>query len=230
MEKSKSSITISQALKLYNGSSLPKMTILVGCIMAAIYIAAIIVFTVLIGLESGFAAVRKEVSEAHMGNMLLLFGSIGAAVISLLTYEKKLPGGKFFRSVKGGFETYKKMRTALLLSNIFGICLYAGIICAINAAVPIMEYGTATCVSFVIFLMLGIGFVNLINMLKTELARSLLNVIVFFLFGFAGVFTVWFNDGKLWIIHIIAAVIAAVFIPVTHKLMLNNYRKHRWDN
>lgn len=231
MEKNKTSLTISQALKLYNGSSLPKLTLQFSCIMTVLYIASIAFFTLLIGAKIGFAAAREKVSESLTSSMYLAMdGGIATAVISVLTYEKKLPGGKFFRSVKGGFDTYKKMRAALVLSTIIGICLFAGIICVLNTFIPIMVYGTATCISVAVFLLLGVGIVNLVNIIKNDLARTLLNLILLFMISLVGVITVYVNDRKLGSVHIITATLAIVLIPVSHKLMLASYRKHRWNN
>lgn len=231
MKKNKTSLTISQALKIYNGSSLPELTLQFSCIMTALYIASIVFFTLLIGAENGFEAAHKEVIETHISSMFLAFdGAIAVAVISVLTYEKNLPGGKFFRSVKGGFDTYKKMRTALVLSTIIGICLYTGIICVLNTLIPIMIYGTATCISIAVFLLLGVGIINLVNVIKNNLARALLNPILLLALSLVGVITVYASDGKLGIVHIIAAILAIVLIPISHKLMLASYRKHRWNN
>ncbi len=231
MKKNKTSLTISQALKIYNGSSLLKLTLQFSCIMAVLYIASIAFFTLLIGAETGFAAAREEVSESHISSMFLAMdGGIAVAITSILTCEKKLPGGKFFRSVKGGFDTYKKMRAALVLSNVIGICLYTGFICALNALIPIMINGTATCISVAVFLLLGVGIVNLINVIKNALARTVLKLILLLALSLVGVFTVYASGGKLGIVHIIAAILAIVLIPISHKLMLISYRKHRWNN
>lgn len=231
MKKNKTSLTISQALKMYNGSGLPTLTLQFSIVITALYIATITFFTLLIGAENGFAAAREEVSESLISSMFLaLDGGIVVAVISVLTYEKKLPGGKFFRSVKGGFNTYKKMRTALVLSTIIGICLYLGIICILNAVIPIMIYGTATCISIAVFLFLGVGIVNLINVIRNDIARTVLNLILLLALSLVGMFTVYSSDGKLGIVHIIAAILAIVLIPISHKLMLASYRKHRWNN
>lgn len=229
MEKTKSTLTLSQALKLYYGTGIPKLTLQFSCIMAAIYLGAIAFLTLLLGLENGFAEAHEEISEKLISNMLFaMVGGVAAAVLSVLTYEKPLPGGKFFRTVKGGFATYKKLRAALELTTVIGICLYAGIISIINAVIPIMLHGTATLVSVAVFLVLGMGVANLINTMKNSLARSIVTVIMQFPLSLAGVFTAF--DGKLGLVHIIALILAIVLIPVSHNVMLTSYRKHRWDN
>lgn len=231
MKKNKTSLTISQALKIYNGSSLPTLTLQFSCVMAVLYIATIAFFTLLIGAGNSFAAAREEVIESHISSIFLtMVGGIAVSITSVLTYEKKLPGGKFFRSVKGGFDTYKKMRAALVLSTIIGICLYTGIICVLNAVIPIMIHGTATCISVAVFQVLGVGIVNLVNAIKNDLARVLLNLILLLALSLVGVITVYASDGKLGSVHITAVILAIVIIPISHKLMLASYRKHRWNN
>lgn len=232
MEKNKSSLTISQALKLYNGSSgLIKLPLQWTGLIVTLYLSTIIFFTLLIGFENGFAAAWEEVSEELMSNMFFAIqGSIATALLSGFTYEKNIPGGKFFRTVKGGFDTYKKMRTAFTLSTVIMICLFTGIICAINAVIPIMLHGTVTCISVAVFLLLGTGITNLINLLENALARSVLNIVILFALGLVGVFTVYISNGKLGMIHMTAVILAIMLIPISHRLMLTSYKKHRWDH
>lgn len=221
---------MSQAVKIYIGSGFFKQTLQFTCIMTVIYVVTIAFFFLMICAESGFAAARNEVCESFMSNMFLAIdGGIGVALLSVQTFEKKLPGGKFFRSVKGGFDTYKKARTALVLSVIIGICLYIGIIGALNAVIPFMRYGAATCVSVAVFLLLGVGIVNLISVIKNDLARTLLSFMQMFGISLVGAFTVHITKGELGIVHITAAILAILLIPVSHKLMLASYRKRRWN-
>lgn len=230
MKKNNSSLTISQALKVYSGSGLPKMILKFTCIMTIIYIGSIVFLTLLIGLQSGFETAHKEISETPFISIFLaMYGGIDVVIISVMTYEKKIPGGKFIRSVKGGFETYKKVRTALTLTTIIAICVSMGVICALNTVMPIFKNGTATCVSVTVFLMLGIGTANFVNMIENELARSFLNIIILIALSTAGVLTVYLSNGRLGTVHIIAAILAALLIPVSHKMMLASYRKNRWD-
>lgn len=231
MEKTKKTLTLSQALQLYNGASLPKLTLQLVGYMVVFYVASIAFFTFMIGLDKGFAEAHKQISENLLISIYLgIVGGVSIAILSLLTYEKKLPGGKFFRSVKGGFTTYRKMRTAFQLSIVIGICLYTGIICALNALLPIMVHGTAICISVAVFLLLGTGVVNLVNMMKNDLARSILNIIVLFAFGLTGVLTVLVGEGQLGLVHLVTAILAVVLMPISHHLMLASYRRHRWDN
>lgn len=231
MKKNNSSLTISQALKVYNGSSLPKMIFMFSCMMTLIYIGTIVFFFLMIGLQDGIAAARKAVIESPISSIFLaMYEGIDVVIISVMTYEKKIPGGKFVRSVKGGFETYKKVRTALTITTIIAICLSMSIIGALNAAVPIMIHSTATCISVGVFLILGIGAANFVNMIENEFARGFLNVIILFALSILGVLTVHFGDGKLGIVHIIAAILAVLLIPISHNMMLASYRKNHWDN
>lgn len=231
MEKTKSSLTMSQALKLYNGASLPVLTLQFSGAMIVFYLVSIAFFTLLLGLDKGFAEAHKAISEEIVSNVYMgIIAGSSTAILSALTYEKRLPGGKFFRSVKGGFATYRKMRIAFQLSIVTGICLYAGVICALNAIIPIMKHGTPTCISVALFLLLGTGIVNLINLIKNDLARSVSNILLLFACGLTGVLTVFVGEGQLGIVHIVAAILAVVLMPISHTLMLASYRKHRWDN
>ena len=93
-----------------------------------------------------------------------------------------------------------------------------------------MIYGTATCVSILIFLLLGVGVGNLLSMIPSGAIRGGASVIVFFALDIVGIISVYAAEGKLGIVQIIAGVIAVVLIPVSYKLMITNYRKNRWDS
>ena len=115
----------SQALKLYSGKSIGEMIFFFAGIALVGYLSTILIFLLLIGLDNGFANARQEICDTLMSNMFLAIdGGIVTSLMSLMTYDKEIPGGKYFRSVKGGFETYKKMRIGNLITAITVIFLF----------------------------------------------------------------------------------------------------------
>ena len=229
--ESNTPLTPSQALKLYSGKSIGEMIVFFAGIALVGYLSTILIFLLLIGLDNGFANARQEICDTLMSNMFLAIdGGIVTSLLSLMTYDKEFPGGKYYRSVRGGYDTYKKMRLGNLITAIAVIFLFVGTICAINAIFPILVYGTATCISMLIFLLLGIGIGNLLSMIPSGAIRGGVSVITFFALDMIGIISVYASEGKLGIVQIIAGVIALVLIPVSYKLMIINYKKNRWDS
>lgn len=226
----KSELTISQALKIYTGSGLPSYILQFSLIMAVMYFSSLIVF-VLAGAEKGFAAGYERVCKTPVSG--LYFGGIECltmVVFSFMTFEKNMPGGKFFRSVKGGFDTYKKMKTAQEMSTVISICLFTVIICAVNAVIPIIKNCVSTCVSSAVFVLLGMCIVNFMSIIKNNIVRYMIDTLLMAAIVNIGVLTIAISEGKIGIVQITAAVLTALLIPVSHKIMLSSYRKRRWNN
>lgn len=230
MKNNKNTLGASKALKLYNGNNILKLSIYFSGFTIICYFSLITIFVLFMGIRIGFDNAYAEICGTLFGNLFfVIFGVMVIALHANMTYEKHLPGGKFFRSIKGGFKTYKKMKTGYLISTTFVVLIYCGVICAINVLFPIMLYGTTTCIATVICLLLGISFENFIGMIKNYQLKSLLEFILVFALCFSVILAVYATEGRLGMIYITAAVIAVVLLPISHKLMLNNYQKERWD-
>lgn len=224
-------LTPSQALKLYSGNSIVEMTAFFTGFALVFYFSAILIFMLPTGLNNGFANVRQEFYDTMLSNMCLAeSGGFITLILSMMTYDKENAGGKFYRSVKGGYETYKKMRLGNMIAAIAVTFLFVGTVCVVNVIFPIMAYGTATCISTLIFLLLSIGIGNLMSLLPKKSIWIGAGLIVFFALGFVGIMSVRITEGKLGWIQIIAGIIAVVLIPVSYKVMINSYRKKRWNN
>ena len=107
-------ITLSKAMKLYNGRSMPEFILKMSLVSICIY-AVIIVYKVLMILlrGDGTEELQSEMADSSLSSSFLLFSAgMISLVMSQLTFEKHMPGGKFFRTVKGGFDTYKKASAA----------------------------------------------------------------------------------------------------------------------
>ncbi|MBR1592512.1 MAG: hypothetical protein IJ666_05820 [Ruminococcus sp.] len=232
MENNKSTLTFSQALKLYTGNSIQKFVLKSVPVTFLAYMATLVCFHILLGLENGIAAAHKEITESLISDMFMMMDcTIGIAIIMTLTFEKRLPGGKFFRTTKGGFDTYKKMRAALSIAIITLVVLYISAVYIVNAVgIFPLSNGFGSCVSTAIFLILAVGINNFAYMIKNDVARSLTNLFVFFVFGIIGILSAEVVDGSLGIFHLIMAIMTVGVVPISHKLMLENYRKNRWDN
>ena len=214
-------LTCSEALKLYSGKSISKMILFITGIALGLYLFIVLYVLLMNGLDNGSANSDDMLATimAIVSNIFLaLEGGIITTLLSQMTYEKENPGGKLFRSVKGGYDTYIKMRVGNLITAIVVIFLFLGIICAINAVFPILMYGTATCISMLFFLLLNIGICTLLSMIVSDII------------GLIGIMSVLITSGRLGWIQIAAGAAAIVLIPISFKLMINNYKEKRWNS
>lgn len=226
-------LTCSEALKLYSGKSISKMILFITGFALGLYLFIVLYVLLMNGLDNGSANSDDMLATimAIVSNIFLaLEGGIITTLLSQMTYEKENPGGKLFRSVKGGYDTYIKMRVGNLITAIVVIFLFLGIICAINAVFPILMYGTATCISMLFFLLLNIGICTLLSMIPNGAIRGGISVIVSDIIGLIGIMSVLITSGRLGWIQIAAGAAAIVLIPISFKLMINNYKEKRWNS
>lgn len=230
MKKNKS-LTLSQALKLYTGDSILKWILEWSGLALGVFLGCIAVIGVINGLEDGFDRVFENIADTPVLGVLVSVGNVFTIIIiSNMTFERTLPGGKFFRSLKDGFNVYGKMRLALMISIFFIISIYTAIVYILNRAVfHFMANGTAVYISVFTFSLLAIGITNLIQTIKNNKARLVFGGMIFLLFIISGTLTIVSGNDNMGIVHIIAAVFSVVLIPVSHKLMLADYRKNRWN-
>ena len=226
------SISLSNALRMYLGGGRAPFSpvlffgsiILYGIMMA---------FMLLIGMIDNsfdFGETKHEMFSNWISDfiMAMMLGPVIATECSL-TYEKRLPGGKFFRTVKGGFETYEQFRKALVMTMVLQsavYCIFAGILHAVGL-VPLCG-GLNTCIATFVFSLLGICLGNVSVVVRNDFLRGVAGALLVIGIIAAGTSLLILTEGKLSFIHYIAAAAAAVLLPVSTKAMLAYYKKNCW--
>ena len=215
--KNKNNIcSMSKALKIYNIASIPKTTTYICIFSLLIYFIYIILIN------------NKE--ESFLPNILMtMLFPISTILMIAPSFKKDFPGGKYFRSLPDGFEIFKKIKYAIMISVIIFQIIVPAVICAVNYIHPFMMYGTATCISVAVFSLLGIGVINIIQIFKNTAAQIISGLIILLL-SISGVIFVILSDGKIGIILILTGITAIIIIPVSAKIMLNDYKKKYWKN
>ena len=125
-----SKLTVSQAMKLYTGTGLAETILGLAAYDLIFYIGASVCMTLLVMFGEGISypeAVRN-ISETPAGDCIMVFAPAIINVIILLSqYNKDKPGGKLFRTVKGGFDTFVSYRTGAYISMLLSIIIYGGV-------------------------------------------------------------------------------------------------------
>ncbi|WP_155250371.1 hypothetical protein [Ruminococcus flavefaciens] len=149
-------------------------------------------------------------------------------ITGLMNYDKHNPGGKYFRSVNGGFDTYRKMKNASLIVRI-------------SALISVMIFGALTDIFGIIkltngigdvvyigaFLLISVVLVNFMGLIKNPAVRGFLSPFVVFAAGLFGVILTSVFDGNIGIALAVAAV-SILLIIISQKIMLNDYKKNHW--
>ena len=149
-------------------------------------------------------------------------------ITGLIHYDKHLPGGKFFRTVNGGFDTYRKMKNASLIARVIALIS----IMVIGAIIDRMglfklSFGASDVIYIGAFLLISIGLVNFMNLIKNPAVRGFLTPFTVFAAGLLGVILPNILEGNIFF-ALAVAVIAVPFNVISQKVMLNDYKKNKW--
>lgn len=231
MKKNKA-LTSSQAHKLYTGDGLGVFTLKLGLGGILMYSASIAFFLLMRLLSVGsFDAAWKEISgEVVVDTFLTVDTSIILAVTELINYDKQFPGGKYFRTVRGGFETYRSMKNAALACRIMALIIVVafGTLIDITGALK-LKNGPTGCLFIGTFLLLGVGLLNFTGLISKLNVRGGVSVIAIMAAGMSGIIIHDVCNGNP-IVALIISIVTVPLILVSQKKLLDNYRKNYWNS
>ena len=224
-------LDLSQAYKIYTGDSLGIAAIKLGFAGVLMYSATLICFIFMGFLgEGNITHAWSEISgEVIVNTFITIDSAIILTIFGLMSYDKYLPGGKYFRTVKGGFDTYRKMKNANLIIRIIAVTAILVFSVLIDISGFMKLAGGSEDVLFIgSCLFAGVWMLNLTSLIKNQAIRGGVSVIAVTGAGICGVILPQVNGSLL-----IPLVIAAASLPlviITHRLLLRNYRNHFWNN
>ncbi len=233
MEKNNSKIGIADAMKIYNGCNPVKITISLWGIVTLLFLLMYFIFRFVFGSTIGVIAegdgeVLNGVSRTTFTMFMFFTGAIGNFIFQMQEFYKKSPGGKYFRSVRGGFGTYSRMKTGQLLQCICGQALFACIILLLNTVFHMVIGVLGVCVTVFLVSLIGTATGRLICTIENLTVKALSFFPVMGFYMLACAFIVGMTDGHLSTIHIILLVLAVILLTFTHFTDLKNFRKKYW--
>ena len=224
------SLTLSQAHKLYTGNSIGMSALRMSLIGILCYIASIMCIFLMSWMSKG--NVPDAMKELRGTTVINKFLTIDAGIILIITglinYDRQYPGGKYFRSVNGGFETYQKMKNAALIARITALLsvLIFGALTDVFGIIR-LKNGTSDIVYIGAFLLIGIALVNFMGFIRNPAVRGFLSPFVVFAAGVFGVILPSVFNGNI-VIPLVLAAAAIPLIIVSQKVMLNDYKRRQW--
>ena len=233
MEKNKTKQSISDAMKIYNGCDPVIQAVSIWSIAALIFLIWYIILRFVLGstigeIDQGDGEVLNGVSRTTFTMFMFFTSAVGSFLFQMQEYYKESAGGKYFRSVAGGFDTYKRMKTGQLLQCICGQALFAGIILLLNTVFCMVNGGLGVCVTVFLVALIETASVRLIFMINNKAAKSMLFFPVMYFYIFVCVSIVGRNDGHLSTVHIILLVIVVILLPFAHFTDLQNFKQNHW--
>ena len=225
------SLTLSQAHKIYTGDSMGMFALKLSFGGILMYSATIFTFFIIMLLSEGNVSdALKELSgTALINTFLTMDAGIVLMITGLMQYDKQFPGGKYFRTVNGGFDTYRKMKNASLIARVIAL-ISIMLVGAIFDRLGLfkLSFGTNDVIYIGAFLLISIGLVNFMNLIRNPAVRGLSTPFIIFAAGLLGVILPNILDGKIYF-ALAVAVIAVPFIVISQKVMLNDYKKNKWN-
>lgn len=228
MENKRSSIPWLKAYELYTGRSFLNNTLKLTLFSIALYMFFILFTAFISGIEGeGFKNGIDSTANLFIVNV---YGSLFVLMRLWSNGAKEDPGGKFFRTVKGGFDTYAKAHTAIICEAAVMIILFFAVAALISKAgiLPLM-YGIKGCVSSAVFVFLARPAASFFKMIENNALRSITMTLVFYLVVSMGTVTLILTDGRLGWVHVAAAAAAVILTVISEKVVLDNFRKKHWD-
>ena len=224
-------LTLSEAHKIYTGNGMGMCALKLSFGGILMYSASVFFFFIVILMSEG--SVSEATKELSGTGFINTFLTIDAGIILTITgfmnYDKQLPGGKYFRTVTGGFDTYRKMKNASLIARVISLILILTFGAAFDlAGIFKLAYGTSDIIYIGAFLLISIGEVNYVSRIRNPAVMGFTTPLIIIATGLLGVILPNVFDGNICI-ALAVALIAVPFIIISQKSMLNYYEKNKWN-
>lgn len=236
MKNKKNGLTLFQSYRLYSGGGLLSsfLVFAIGEILVYLFCVSLELW-----LDSCFdghstADVLHDLSSnlSQRGNSdptQWIFATTLSTSILLQQFDRSNPGGKFFRTVKGGFSTYRKYRfvvnmiilvsavicaTVAFLLDYFGIIgLKGGIVSSIACVTSVVYSTSVYCIA-----------IRIKNKVFSSVTSILTVVICSCIFG-----SLPLKGTEVMIPFIILLAIGLVLFPISMRSYFSYYKRVFWD-
>ncbi len=227
-----SKLTVSQALKLYTGTGLAGTILGLAAFELAFYIGAAVCMTLMIMLGEGipYPEAVKNISETPAGDCMMAFApSVINCIVLLSQYRKDKPGGKLFRTVNGGFDTFMRYRAGVYISMLLSLVIYGSAVLLLTLiGVLGLHGGSSAVIAVVVSSVAAVGVVTLLLLIKDERVCALVSVVAALaVTGSCTALLPMLTDSLLP--HLYIGILGAALIAVSTKAYFSHYKKHIWN-
>lgn len=233
MKKNNKNSSFFRAYKIYTGDGFFRdVLVLVSWVLGMAFGFFMVPLIAIIRnvIEEGAFDERSavEFSGASMGILLVVVGFLNLGLC--VNYEKIMPGGKFFRTVIGGFTTYKTARYAFVLQTIIAEIFAEIIWCLIYGYLNIMEDPKKVFLAVFLYSLFAVGISSFAMMIErmdikfivVSMLTMVITIICFIHVEFLG-----FRVSPLCIAFFL---LDLAVIYAGNSIGLSFYRKHHWND
>ena len=237
MKDKRSELSVFQAYRLYAGGRLLTTFLIFSIGEILVYLFCV---SLELGLDSCFdghstADVLHDLSSnlSQRGNsdptQWIFATTLSTSILLLQQIDRSNPGGKFFRTVKGGFSTYRKYRivvnmmilvsavicaTVAFLLDYFGIIgLKGGIVSSIACVTSVVYSMSVYCIA-----------IRIKNKVFSSVTGILTVVICSCIFG-----SLPLRGTEVLIPFVILLAIGLVLLPISMRSYFYYYKRVFWD-
>lgn len=233
MRENKSPLTVSQALKAYTGKGIVLFAAQLVWLEMSFFVAASVVLILMIMTGDGisYQEAAESVSDIPMIDFFMALSiSLLNSLMLLTQYRKSVPGGKLFRTMKGGFGTfagyYKGICIAEMLAAAADCCVF---LLLDTFGIVRLHGGASAVIAAFVSLTVASGAVPLVSMSENDAFRALMSIVLPVGITAAGTLLLP-TLGMGFIPHIITGVAGTVFLIVSARAYLSYYKKNLWKN
>lgn len=223
--KNNDRLTYSQAVKAYYGEGI--VTLFLKNLFFPIAFTVIAMLIIILFDHDEF---REDNKVLYM--MMLISQTICFMLYFQKSFERYRPGGKFLRTIKGGFNSYMKAITAstamAAASSIF-LCTAAAV-CGKFGIITLSNSGK-TCLAMAFILLIYVGIAGFFRNIRNEKVRGFLAGFLYYIMIVTsiGVGAVEVINKLPFAVYAVLAAAAVIIIPLSLIVHLKYYRKKCWD-
>lgn len=233
MRENKSPLTVPQSLKLYTGNGILLFAAQLVWLEMLFFIAssAVLILMIMLGEGMSYAEAAESLADVPVIDILMALSVSFMNCLMLNTqYKKGFPGGKLFRTVKGGFDTFagyiKGAYIAVLIASAADCCVF---LLLDTTGLVKLHGGISAVIAAVVSMTVALSVAALALMSEYVGIRVLVSVLMPAGIVTAGALLLPALDMG-YIPHIITGVAGTVFMVISAKAYLSYYKKNLWNN
>lgn len=237
MKDKKNELSVFQAYRLYTGDGLLENIFILSVaeMLLYIFLSCMNRFTYFSLSEHSFFDTLKIVfanlsrrDESDLFSCMIGL-TIAVGVKLIQRYDKSTPGGKFFHTVKGGFNTFRKYRVGFFLSILIPVILCATEVFLFDRFEIIgMDGGIVYSICIVTAVVFALIAYCFISRIKNKISSAVIGFLTFiFCVGLFG--TLAMLKVESLILYIILLAIGLVLLPIAMRSYFSFYKRVYWD-
>ena len=228
MENNRSSVSYPDAYRIYTGRSFASGVMWLSIGAVALFSGLMLLMAFLMFMDNDNT---EETDYLFSVTLASIYCSMLVVMRMIMMFDKVSPGGKYFRTVKGGFDTFAKAQVIFIAEGAVAVMTFCAFLAVLDALGIIeMGNGIGSCITLFITVFLARAIASFSRLINKPMTRTVITILVFFTVNMIGIMLIETTNGKLSAVHIVSAAAAVVLTVISEKAVLSNYRKKHWDN